>query len=69
MTDDADARNEVTHVQFRMTPRQKELMLAQAPPGMSVHQAAKWHLLKKFDRSVADDMAERASQGMKRLTV
>lgn len=65
---DTPARNQHSHVQFRMTADQKERVLAEAPPGMSVHQAAKWLLLKKIDKKVANEMADRVADGYKRLT-
>ena len=66
---DSPARNDDTHVQFRMGLAQKDALLAAAPPGMSVHQAAKWLLLKHVDKKAAHAMADRAAEGYKRLTV
>lgn len=65
---DTPVRNSHTHVQFRMTPTQKDALVAAAPAGMSVHQAAKWLLLRQVDQATANVMADRAADGYKRLT-
>jgi hypothetical protein len=68
MAYDYQAHNAATHIQFRLTAAQKDKLLEQAPPGLSAHQAAKWLLLKKVDRTAANHMADMAAEGKKRLT-